>query len=152
MHEQRRYSAIPIQVNLEVAHGESPVWLFGPMEYEQMLLSLSLEQEMREWEADFYELWRAATPETMTVTPAWRESAQTIAKLLADELGEDFVVTCQDRPTRSEHPATNSAASAAMRARATGLDRAFDSPRDRVAKNPDSFFEWTPIRPTRRKA
>jgi hypothetical protein len=148
MHEQRRYGEIPIQVNLEVAHGDSPVWLFGPIEYEEMLLSSALEQEMREWEADFYEFWRAASPETMTVTPAWRESAQMIARLLADELGEDFVVICQDRHTRSEHPATNSAASAAIRARATGLDSIMDNIRDRQAKNPGSSFKWTAMRPS----
>jgi len=128
------------------------VWLFGPVKYPEMFLSSSLEHEMREWEADFYLLWRESSPEkTMAVTPTWRESEQAIAQRLANELGRDFVVICQDRQTRSEHPATNHPAARAMRARATELDSNFDAIRDRVGKNSGSSFTWTPVRPTDRE-
>lgn len=84
----------PTVVRLYVGHAESPVWLFGPRDYEDMHLGDALTDDLRDWEAQWY-----ASRETDTFT--WvgglpevehRRLGVDLAQRTARALGSGFVV------------------------------------------------------------
>ncbi|MGP5072937.1 hypothetical protein ACTXOR_04540 [Arthrobacter rhombi] len=78
-------------VRLFVDHGESPVWTWEPVAYEELALPAALEARMRVWETEFTEQ-DIDTTSTGVLSRRHRAEGILIAGQLAGELGSPLAV------------------------------------------------------------
>jgi 8-oxo-dGTP pyrophosphatase MutT (NUDIX family) len=122
--EQSEYMTTVVRLFPDSA--DSPIWFaIGPVDYEDVRLTDSLEADLRAWEAAFYRDYEFTKGwKSDAAAASYFESGLALAERLADEFGTTFEVEfIAEDPYRGKHrfrspvAATNAAAADAMRAR-----------------------------------